>query len=488
MTVSYKKLWKLLIDKDMKKKDRIPYINAVVLMGLFTFLFLGAEYLYVDVLSRMVSEDKTVLAQNYALGVSTAGFLLYPLLNRFCKNRLKAVCFVMISLASVMCIALICMGTAYTATFIAGLVLFLLLGLAGSAVFYVSMRMMKTDRYLARTVGISYALGILLQFANNNLVRSETAEAIILSVFLLLLVWMLIKNDRVYCESNGQKSEASSDEEKSESNTGEHTKGSIVGILIILLVALLTCIFSTLDNAVTLYHASGAVNIGQWPRILLALSGLFAGFLFDIAGRKYMSIIMYCVMILSTICLVVLEFAGPFTVGLIIFYLSAGFFAVFFTASFMEIARYTKMPELWAGLGRAVNNFIAVAITGGSLALLHSGNNIAITTIELLLFVLASVTAFIYTNMRKNFFEGLDAKDSNELSDSDRLQKLSEQFSLTPREAEVFGLLVNTDDSLQIIADRLYVSRRTLERYVSALYEKTGAKSRIGLVSLYNTI
>ena len=154
-----------------KKKDIIPYIYAVVLMRLFTFLFLGAEYLYVDVLSCMVSEDKTVLAQNYALGVSTAGFLLYPLLNRFCKNRLKAVCFVMISLASVLCIALICMGTAYTATFIAGLVLFLLLGLAGSAVFYVSMRMMKTDRYLARTVGISYALGILLQFANNNLVR-----------------------------------------------------------------------------------------------------------------------------------------------------------------------------------------------------------------------------------------------------------------------------------------------------------------------------
>ena len=76
----------------------------------------------------------------------------------------------------------------------------------------------------------------------------------------------------------------------------------------------------------------------------------------------------------------------------------------------------------------------------------------------------------------------------DELSDSERLQKLSEQFSLTPREAEVFGMLVNTDDGLQTIADRLYVSGRTLERYVSALYEKTGAKSRIGLVSLYNVI
>ena len=47
MSVSYKKLWKLLIDKDMKKKDLekaagISNYDAVVLMGLFTFLFLGA--------------------------------------------------------------------------------------------------------------------------------------------------------------------------------------------------------------------------------------------------------------------------------------------------------------------------------------------------------------------------------------------------------------------------------------------------------------
>ncbi|PWL95354.1 MAG: helix-turn-helix transcriptional regulator [Clostridiales bacterium] len=469
-----------------KKKDGISYINAVVLMGLFTFLFLNAEYLFVDVLSRMVSEDKTVLAQNYALGVSAAGFLLYPLLNRFCKNRFKAVCFVMISLASVLCIAFICMGTAYTATFIAGLVLFLLLGLFGSAVFYVSMRMMKTDRYLARTVGISYALGILLQFANNNLVRSETAEAIILSIFLLLLVWMLIKNDRVYCESNGQKSEASSDEEKSESNTGEHTKESIVGILMILLVVLMTFIFSTLDSAVTLVHANGTVDIGQWPRILLALSGLAAGFVFDIKNRKYMGLVMYCVMVLSTICIVVLKLAGPFLVGLIVFYLSAGFFAVFFTSSFMELSSHMKIPELWAGMGRAVNNITAAVIANLVLTLLSSGSSIAVIVLVLFLFVAVSIVAAAYTFQKKAFMEQLITDASDAVSEKEKLQRLAEQFSLTQRETEVFGLLVNTEDGLQTIADGLYVSRRTLERYVSAIYEKTGAKSRIGLVTLYN--
>ena len=464
------------------KENRIPYTKAVMLMSLFTFTFLGAEFLFVNMISNTVSGSQSVAAQNYALGISVTGFILYPLFCRFCKGTLHSVISMGASVLSVVCFFLICRHSSYALTLCMGLLLFLILGAFGSAVFYKSLCLLEDNTYISRLVGISYMLGILLQIANSNLVHSAAFEAVILSAFVLLLAVMLLRAEKNSIVPAYSKDNSSED-------IGKIGKGSLkVGIILALFVALLTCIFSTLDNAVTLYHASGAVNIGQWPRILLALSGLFAGFLFDIAGRKYMSMIMYCVMILSTICLVVLEFAGPFTVGLIIFYLSAGFFAVFFTASFMEIARYTKIPELWAGLGRAVNNLIAVAITGGSLALLHSGNNIAITTIELLLFVLASVTAFIYTDMRKNFFEGPDAKGNGELSDSERLQKLSEQFSLTPREAEVFGLLVNTDDSLQIIADRLYVSRRTLERYVSALYEKTGAKSRIGLVSLYNTI
>lgn len=211
---------------NFKKKDRIPYINAVILMGLFTFLFLGAEYLYVDVLSGMVSEAKTVLAQNYALGISAVGFLLYPLFNRVRKKRLKIISFAVISLISMLCIVLVCMDTAYMATFIAGLVLFLLLGLFGSTAFYVSMRMMKTDRYLARSVGISYALGILLQFANNNLVRSEIAEAVILSIFLCLLVCTLIKNDRIYCKQDEPTADLPSNDEKSKDDAEKMKKRS----------------------------------------------------------------------------------------------------------------------------------------------------------------------------------------------------------------------------------------------------------------------
>lgn len=474
-------LKKLRLSDALNKENRIPYIKAIVMMGIFTFIFLGAEYLYVNMISLSVSGDKAVTVQNYALGISAVGFILYPIFSRFCKDKLRIVWSALIAVASVVCIIFICCHISYSITLISGLSLFLFLGLFGSAVFYKSVCLFENDRYLARLVGISYMLGVLLQFVNNNIISSEIIEAVILSVFLLVLVWLLIKS-----KPNIENILDLTDDKKSDNITEKSTKGTAVGILLILIVVMMTCIFSTLDNAVTLIHASGTMDIGQWPRILLAFSGLIAGFVFDINNRKVMNLIMYCVMILSTICIAVLEFAGSFVIGLIIFYMSVGFFAVFFTTSFMELSRYMKLPQLWAGLGRAVNNITAAVITGGSLALLSSDSKIAIITLVLVLFVAVSIVTALYIYKRKAFMEEILANDIECLDDKEKLQKLSEEFSFTPRETEVFGLLVSTEDSIQVISENLYVSKRTLERYISAIYEKTGVKSRVGLICIYN--
>ena len=116
--------------------------------------------------------------------VSAAGFVLFVFLGK----------------KSVLFLLLYCLFMYGFHCFFAGLVLFLLLGLTGSAAFYTSMCRMKTEQYLARTVGISYALGILLQFVNNNLIRSELAEMIVLFVFLLILIALLLKWD--YCKED----------------------------------------------------------------------------------------------------------------------------------------------------------------------------------------------------------------------------------------------------------------------------------------------
>ncbi len=73
------------------KENRVSRIKAVILMSLFTFTFLEAEFLFVDMISCTVSGDKSVNAQNYALGASVVGFALYPLYSRLCKKS-SAIC------------------------------------------------------------------------------------------------------------------------------------------------------------------------------------------------------------------------------------------------------------------------------------------------------------------------------------------------------------------------------------------------------------
>lgn len=440
-------------------------IYIILLMGLFTFLFLGTEYLYVDLLSCIVSQDATVIAQNYALGASSIGFLLYPLLNRLIKSRFKNSSLLLTGLVSI--IGIVLLGTEYT--FIIGLVLFLFLGIIGSCVYYQSMCMLETDQYLARIVGISYFLGIMLQFISNNLIHTERIQSMLLGISLFILIILLIKNSSFNIQMIKE------DKQEKKSNT--------VGIILIILVALMTCMFSTLDNAVTLVHAGGDMDIGQWPRILLALSGLVSGFIFDLQNRRYMGITMYCIMVLSTICIAILKFAGPFMLGLMIFYLSAGFFAVFFVTAFMEIARYMKISELWSGMGRAVNNLTAAIIVSPVLALLSSDSNLSAIILILVLFVAVSIVSVIYTVWKNDFIK---QQTIEVIDEKEKLRKFSELYSFTDRETEVFEQLVNTEDSIQVIAENIYVSKRTLERYVSAIYEKTGAKSRIGLLNLYN--
>ncbi len=72
----------------IKKVFKSPKsIYAILLLGIFTFLFLGAEYFYVNMISLTAGEEKTVIAQNYTLGISAIGFLLYPLFHRFFKKK-----------------------------------------------------------------------------------------------------------------------------------------------------------------------------------------------------------------------------------------------------------------------------------------------------------------------------------------------------------------------------------------------------------------
>ena len=57
----------------------------------------------------------------------------------------------------------------------------------------------------------------------------------------------------------------------------------------------------------------------------------------------------------------------------------------------------------------------------------------------------------------------------------------AEKIGLTAREGEVYTALLTTDLGVQEIADGLFVSRRVAQRHISAIYEKAGVTTRVGL-------
>ena len=466
----------------IKTITSIPHIYAIILMGLFTFVFLSVEYMFVSRISLLVSQQRATLSQNYVLGVSTAGFLLYPLFKHFLNNRLYKLFMIITRLLSVFLTISTSCGKSFEYIFSGGIILFILLGLVGGNVYYVSACMIR-NRHLAKTAGISYFLGILLQFINHNAIHIRTIQLVILSVSMLMLFILLIENERILSRYSTDKYAAKT---IIESSAKGNKHNILLYISIIVLVILMACLFSTLDSAVTLVHSDGIADIGQGARILLAFSGLAAGFIFDISNRKYTGIIMYCIMILSTLCIVLLEFSKPFVAVLIVFYLSAGFFAVFFTSEFMELSQYVRIPELWAGMGRAVNNITAAVIASFVLQLLSSDNNLLKIVLILVLFVLVSIMSVIYTFEKYYFIQQFTQHTDEVTNEQDQLHKLTTQYSFTEREGEVFSYLVTTEDNIQTISEHMHVSRRTLERYISAIYEKTGVKSRVGLINLFN--
>lgn len=497
------------------------YIVAIAGLVVFNFLFLGTEYFFDNRMAELVSADRVVWAQSMILTVSAAGFLIYPVLKRYRNRRTGAI---MQLVAGVICMLSIGMMTgdrSERSLMIWGCAFFLFAGMFGSKVHDLAAGILKNSSHMALMVGTAYAAGLLLQFINNNLITDSRVQASMLLAFVVVFVVLM---DRLRSE----------DEAEVQYNASIHP-GLTCGALVCC-VLLMTFIFAALDNIVTYYHAKGAIDVGEWPRLLLVLSGIFAGILFDLKKRRFMSLIMYCVTILSVICILVIGMGGSILAGLLVFYLAAGFFVVFFTTGFMEVSYYTRVPALWAGFGRAVNNIGAGVVGFVSTMLPHAmsvnmdGNErnggmspmLLASIVILILFVMISIAMFIYSSqLRVNIIEeqfereedmdGLAKEDVsatvNSVYDSvlqkhgiesknvikepagmdavDYFARFAEEYRLTDREQEVLRELLESDESVQDIAEKLYISRTALYKHISSLNEKTDTRSRIGLIQFY---
>ena len=460
-------------------------LQSLSALALFTFAFLGSEFFFDSRIGLLISAEGVVGAQAMILGASVVGFLAYALISKLAGGRraLRAI----EAVGAIAALVTIAVAESAFAMQIAGCVAFFLLGSLGAEAHWSMARAFKGSPSLAKGAGAAYAAGILLQFLSNQFVPAGMADAAVLCVGVAALAAFAAAGEQG-CETAGQKQQANAG--PSQQATPGGAKPAIRAVWLLALVVLLACMFSTLDNVVTLANAQGSISVETWPRLFLAASGLAAGALFDIRERRYMGFIMFAVTVLSTISILAVEAGASPVIGLIVFYVSSGFFVTFFTTTFLQLAPRMRTPQLWAGMGRAANNLCAFTVSGVSMMLTQSGIA-AVMIASLILFVLVSV-AFVGAGLfrlpstvgeREAIKAGLAAAAAPTLEEMQA--EFISRSGLTPREEEVLRAVTADERPLKQVADDLGISLRMVQRHLTNIYSKTDTQTRAGLTRAF---
>ena len=533
-------------------------VASLIALALFNFVFLGGEFFFDREIGGFVSPERVVDAQGLILGASVLGFLAFAPLwmlaqklnhtNPERRTQKSTVCsstpskkghiFLLIGsliaagIAIASCIAVYALSDSILIQ-ISGCLGFFALGIFGSWAHWNVARSYSRTQKRATAIGVAYAAGILLQFASNHLLHSslENLVALCLGTCALssILIALTVRSTATATATPAPLQAASqptaaahptaTPQTAAPQSASQPAQPLSHALWLVALVALLACLFSTLDGVITVADAQGSISVEDWPRLFLAASGLLAGFLFDIRGNRYRGLLMLCITLLSAISVLAVEAGANALIGLLVFYASSGFFVVFFTTTFIELSLGMHVPPLWAGMGRATNNLCSFALAGSFVAFAKTNDIATIMIAVLVLFVLTIVAftgagLFRFSSSEKS--EGAiattreapaapaaheavthkapatpataatgEAEDRNEEPSpekrQERLRAFAQEYQLTPRELDVLAAVTANEQPLKQVADDLGISLRMVQRHLTSIYEKTSTQTRAGL-------
>ena len=139
-------------------------IVMIFLLAIYNFCFLGTEFFFDDMMALLTNSAGVVNAQNIVLGVSFIGVIVYPVFCKYLSDIVKRIISVMACIISIVCVFVIMQHQNYTLVMGAGIVCFVILGVAGSAVCYITNKNISNRKHLAKMIGIAYALGVFTQY------------------------------------------------------------------------------------------------------------------------------------------------------------------------------------------------------------------------------------------------------------------------------------------------------------------------------------
>lgn len=231
-------------------------------------------------------------------------------------------------------------------------------------------------------------------------------------------------------------------------------------------------------------YASGMLSgsfLYNVPRLFLIAGYIVAGILFSLKKRNHPHLGVLCMAILSLLLPILSSLEGATFAATGIFYAILGYVIAYCNICFLCVAPATKKVAFWASMGRIAD--LAVTIAVGGLIYVTGVSYLAAFIAELILLI--TLIALMFTgNLLRGDLVGDEVTDRSDISSSTLKVDPVTEYSLTPREKEVFDVLISTEKKNQEIADDLGISRRQLQNHIASIYKKTGTQSRAGLTQL----
>ena len=493
-------------------------IREIICLALFYFTFLAGEYLFDVRVAEFVPPSEVVVYESLIVGASVIGFFVRPILY-YRRPRAIDTTSDITGVLLVAALLLMIMAVQFGVLIAGGLMACCTLGYCGSTAHANFARRFARTPYLARAAALSYGLGVLVQVLNHMVMPAGIPQQFVFVACAVALVALLHGARRAKLRGEpelGQEPDiAELSVDASEfgakwQNDSESTaafRRAVVRLTVA--IACLTGVFAALNAGLTTSHAAGAIDLGDWPRLLMGVSALVAGALFDLHDRSYMNITMTCTAMLSALSFFVLLVdgnGGNALAAIAIFYLGSGFFVVFFTTKFAAISVYAHWSYLWPCMGRVINNVCAMFVTAPAVAIVSSQNTLLAVGAGLVLFVGIAISLLGQFGHRTDDVAALnelafaadDLDDGSvsaqsepvptevpELTLDERLDAFVAAFELTQRERDILEALVASNESVQDIAATLFLSRSTFYRHIASINKKTGAASRVALINFF---
>lgn len=427
--------------------------NEMLSFSIYMFCFLLIEQIINDNIGIKLGNNFVLIIYSISIFFTGLGYLSLSLFNKTNKktiNIIMEILFITSIILNYIFHNYLCILFSIMTTFSFGYI--------GANVHWKISQSLSNSKTIGKTIGISTSTALALQMFVYNLIKNSSLLIIIIIIMTLLLFRKLDNIKTINLKPN------------------EFKKNKIHKLIPIIIVAVISIILGLQDAIITSMDSLKHINVYGIPRLFYIVGILIAGFIADKENGKYLGITtMICVLI--SICgIPLLKFEPFYIANSSLIFLSSGFYVMYLTVKFINIAPYTKNPTLWAGMGRIVRSLtISIVVIPADILFKKYGADILII-ISIIFSAILIIT--LYKELVITLYK------EQELSIEDFINK----FNFTPKEKEVCKLILKENKKTKEISQTLYISERSVQRHLTSIYQKTNTSSRSELYKLFYNI